>query len=117
MAGGMTSGRSGRSLGERAANSGVRPPVSGAPSREVAPAGDRRPDRVPGGQAAAGDGGEGRHCWVRDPPDAPGIWPGLLIEWRQRDGSWQGRVAYTVTGPHGPALVEAWLPAARLEPR
>jgi hypothetical protein len=26
-------------------------------------------------------------------------------------------VAYTVTGPHGPVLVEAWLPAARLEPR
>jgi hypothetical protein len=45
------------------------------------------------------------------------MWPGLLIEWRQRAGTWQGRVAYTVTGPHGPALVEAWLPAARLEPR
>jgi hypothetical protein len=54
---------------------------------------------------------------VRDPPDTPGIWPGLLLEWRQRDGYWQGRVAYTVTGPHGPVLVEAWLPAARLEPR
>jgi hypothetical protein len=64
-----------------------------------------------------GDGGEGRHCWVRNPPDAPGIWPGLLVEWRQRGGSWQGRVAYTVSSPHGPALVEAWLPAARLEPR
>lgn len=67
--------------------------------------------------SAAGIGGEGRHCWVRDPPDAPGTWPGLLVEWRQRDGAWQGRVAYTVTGPHGPALVETWLPAARLEPR
>jgi hypothetical protein len=54
---------------------------------------------------------------VRDPPDAAGTWPGLLVEWRQRGGAWQGRVAYTVTGPHGPALVEAWLPAARLEPR
>jgi hypothetical protein len=54
---------------------------------------------------------------VRDPPDSPGVWPGLLVEWRQRDGAWQGRVAYTVAGPHGPALVEAWLPAARLEPR
>lgn len=100
----MTPGRGGRSLGERAAASGVRveePVASGS------------------GQAcaAAGDGGEGRHCWVRDPPDCPGTWPGLLIEWRQRGGSWQGRVAYTVTGPHGPVLVEAWLPAARLEPR
>ncbi len=97
----MTPGRSGRSLGERAANSGV-PPAE-------------RPESP--SYAAAGDGGEGRHYWVRDPPDAPGIWPGLLIEWRQRGGSWQGRVAYTVTGPHGPALVETWLPAARLERR
>jgi hypothetical protein len=114
----MTSGRSGRSLGERAANSGVRPEISAAPVRDVVPpASDRAPDPDPAGYAAAGDGGEGRHCWVRNPPDAPGIWPGLLVEWRQRAGGWQGRVAYTVTGPHGPALVEAWLPAARLEPR
>ena len=105
MAGGMLPGRSGRSLGERAANSGIAP-------ADPAPAGAE-----PAGYAAAGDGGEGRHCWVRNPPDAPGTWPGLLVEWRQRAGGWQGRVAYTVTGPHGPALVEAWLPAARLEPR
>ena len=97
----MTPGRGGRSLGERAAASGVQVDVD-----VPAPA-----------YAAAGDGGEGRHCWVRDPPEAPGVWPGLLVEWRQRGGSWQGRVAYTVTGPHGPALIESWLPAARLEPR
>ncbi|MGY1804086.1 hypothetical protein ACI78T_12495 [Blastococcus sp. SYSU D00922] len=99
----MTPGRGGRSLGERAAASGVR---TDAPAPAAGPS-----------YAAAGDGGEGRHCWVHDPPDAPGIWPGLLVEWRQRGGGWQGRVAYTVTGPHGPALVETWLPAARLEPR
>ena len=93
----MTPGRGGRSLGERAAASGVRSDVP-----EAADA--RRPTH------AAGDGGEGRHCWVRDPPEATGTWPGLLVEWRQRGGAWQGRVAYTVTGPHGPALVEAWLP-------
>ncbi len=97
----MTPGRGGRSLGERAAASGIQVDVD-----VPAPA-----------YAAAGDGGEGRHCWVRDPPEAPGVWPGLLVEWRQRGGSWQGRVAYTVTGPHGPALVESWLPAGRLEPR
>jgi hypothetical protein len=107
MAGGMLPGRSGRSLGERAASSGVRPPAA-APSPAPAPL---------HGSPAAGDGGEGRHCWVHDPPDSPGIWPGLLVEWRQRPDGWQGRVAYTVTGPHGPALVETWLPAARLEPR
>jgi len=103
MAGGMIPGRSGRTLGERAANSGVAPPTpSSAPASAVQP---------------ASDAGEGRHCWVHDPPDSPGIWPGLLVEWRQRGDGWQGRVAYTVTGPHGPALVETWLPAARLEPR
>ena len=111
----MLPGRSGRSLGERAANSGVLPdgPERGGPVPTAEPVSG--PTR--GGYAAAGTGGEGRHCWVRDPPDAPGTWPGLLVEWRQRDGAWQGRVAYTVTGAHGPALVETWLPAARLEPR
>ena len=112
----MLPGRSGRSLGERAANSGVR--VDDSPRGGPAPTGDESSaGPTSGGYAAAGTGGEGRHCWVRDPPDAPGIWPGLLVEWRQRDGAWQGRVAYTVTSPHGPALVETWLPAARLEPR
>jgi hypothetical protein len=100
----MTPGRGGRSLGERAAASGV--PGATAPSPSPAAS-----------YAAAGDGGEGRHCWVRDPAESPGIWPGLLIEWRQRNGAWQGRVAYTVVGPHGPTLVETWVPAARLEPR
>jgi hypothetical protein len=104
----MVPGRSGRSLGERAANSGVRP---GAPPPPQVPSGD------PGTYPAGGEGGEGRHCWVRNPPEGPGVRPGLLVEWRQRDGAWQGRVAYTVAGPHGPALVEAWLPAAGLEPR
>jgi hypothetical protein len=113
----MTPGRSGRSLGERAANSGVRPEVSAPPGGSPSAGSDRFPGPDPSGYAVAGDGGEGRHCWVRNPPDAPGIWPGLLVEWRQRGGGWQGRVAYTVTGPHGPALVETWLPAARLEPR
>jgi len=111
----MTPGRGGRSLGERAANSGVRAEIPG-PAAPAYPRADPAPDQS-GGYAAAGDGGEGRHCWVRDPPDAPGIWPGLLVEWRQRGGGWQGRVAYTVTGSHGPSLIEAWLPAARLEPR
>jgi len=94
----MYRGRSGRSLGERAADSGVRPELPPQP-------------------AAPQEGAEGRHCWVHDPPDAPGTWPGLLVEWRRRDGGWQGRVAYTIAGPHGSALVEAWLPAGRLEPR
>ncbi|RBY89104.1 hypothetical protein DQ244_15200 [Blastococcus sp. TBT05-19] len=93
----MNRGRSGRSLGDRAASSGI--PV------------DRAPDPAP----AADD--EGRHCWVRDPPETPGTWPGLLVEWRRGDDGWQGRVVYTVPRARGPVLVEAWLPAARLEPR
>jgi hypothetical protein len=114
MAGGMLPGRSGRSLGERAANSGIR---TGLPSGSDRPlTGDvGQPEAVDA--TAAGSGGEGRHCWVRDPPEATGTWPGLLVEWRHRSGAWQGRVAYTVAGPHGPVLVETWLPAARLEPR
>jgi hypothetical protein len=100
MAGGMVPGRGGRSLSERAAASGIAPPTEVAPT-EVAP------------PPAA----EGRHCWVHDPPEAAGIWPGLLVEWRAHPDGWQGRVAYTVRGRHGPALVEAWLPAARLQPR
>jgi hypothetical protein len=39
----------------------------------------------------------------------------LLVEWRQREDGWQGRVAYAVTGEHGPVLVEAWLPAEQLK--
>ncbi|WP_346623358.1 hypothetical protein [Blastococcus montanus] len=87
------------------------------PGRAAAPGAGASVDRARGEHPAAGAGGEGRHCWVHDPPDSPGTWPGLLVEWRQRAGAWQGRVAYTVAGPHGPALVEAWLPAAGLEPR
>jgi hypothetical protein len=52
---------------------------------------------------------------VRDPPDTPGSRPGLLVEWRQRADGWHGRVAYILPGEHGPVLMEAWLPADRLE--
>ncbi len=97
----MHRGSSRPSLGERAADSGVRPP---GPAPEPAP-----PPRS--------DPGTGRHCWVHAPPGATGRVPGLLVEWRQRPGGWQGRVAYAVPGPHGPVLVEAWFPAAALEQR
>jgi hypothetical protein len=57
---------------------------------------------------------EVKHCWVggRD-----GRHPGLLAEWRQRDGTWEGRVvhpAYDET--NGWILVEEWLPAGLLDP-
>lgn len=106
VAGGMHPGRSGRSLGERAARSGVgRGEPPGAPP---GPSADpvARPARE-----------RGRHCWVHDPPGAPGVWPGLLVEWRRGDDGWRGRVAYAVAGPQGTVLVEAWVPATLLEQR
>jgi hypothetical protein len=108
----MQRGGSRQSLAERAAHSGAGTPDPAVHDGPAATAGP-----VPARGTAAGRGGEGRHCWVHDPPDAPGTWPGLLVEWRQRHGAWQGRVTYAVTGPDGPALIENWLPAARLEPR
>jgi hypothetical protein len=96
----MNRGQHGVSLADRAARSGVPAPP---------PPPDPPPVRRPAGE------GHGRHCWVHDPPDAPGTWPGLLVEWRQREDGWHGRVAYTVVGAHGPVLVEAWLPAEQLK--
>ena len=93
VAGGMRGGWNGPTLADRAASSGVAQPPASEPA------------------------GSGRHCWVRDPPDAPGTWAGLLVEWRAHPDGWQGRVSYTVRGRHGPTLVEAWLPASGLEPR
>jgi hypothetical protein len=96
----MNRGQHGVSLADRAARSGVPAPP---------PPPDPPPVRRPAGE------GHGRHCWVHDPPDAPGTWPGLLVEWRHREDGWHGRVAYTVVGAHGPVLVEAWLPAEQLK--
>jgi hypothetical protein len=96
----MHRGSSRPSLGERAADSGVAPP----PAPDVPRPGPR-------------EAGAGRHCWVHAPPGAEGTVPGLLVEWRQHSGGWQGRVAYAVPGPHGAVLVEAWLPAGSLQQR
>ena len=101
MAGGMHRGRHGASLADRAMRSGVVQPSPPA-------------DQSGGSRRGAG-AGHGQHCWVRDPPNTPGIWPGLLIEWRQQEDGWHGRVAYTIEGPNGPVLVEAWLPADHLK--
>ena len=104
----MNRGRHGPSLADRAARSGIpAEPTAGPPAGPPVQA-------PPGPRRIAGDG-HGKHCWVHDPPDAPGTWPGLLVEWRQRETGWHGRVAYTVVGDHGPVLVEAWLPADQLE--
>jgi hypothetical protein len=57
----------------------------------------------------------GRHCWVVDPPEATGKWPGVLIEWQKGlDGRWRGRTAYVVTASGRRVLIEDWVDAANL---
>ena len=74
---------------------------------------------APGREPAAARGAPSpcpRHCWVVDPPEAPGRWPGLLAEWRRApDGLWEGRVVYAVAARDRCVLVEAWLGMHRLE--
>lgn len=59
-----------------------------------------------------------RHCWVQDPPEAPGRWPGLLLCWsREASGQWRGQVAYAFLRGSDVVLVEAWLDASLLRAR
>ena len=119
----MHGGRSRPSLSERAARSGVPAaeedwdaPIAQAAAAPPSPPPDVRELPAPPPVTRRADG-RGRHCWVHDPPGAPGVWPGLLVEWRQTDEGWHGRVAFTVAGQGGSVLMEAWLPAAALEQR
>ena len=57
-----------------------------------------------------------RHCWVQGLPQAPGRWPGLLVEWRRAGSAWEGRVVYVVHEAAQPVVVESWLAAAHLDP-
>ena len=54
-----------------------------------------------------------KHVWVTD---RHGRLPGLLLEWRNIDGVWDGRVVHAVQEDDGWALVEEWLPAGLLDP-
>jgi len=40
-----------------------------------------------------------KHCWVINPPEAVGTWPGLVLGWRRsgEDDRWTGRAVYAVT--------------------
>lgn len=67
-----------------------------------------------GGRAsgpATGSGSGARHCWVSDEGL---LHPGLLLEWRQQDGRWEGLVAFVRTDEQGFALVQAWLDSQQL---
>jgi hypothetical protein len=63
-----------------------------------------------------------RHCWVSGAVDAEGVKrPGLLHEWRQVAGRWEGRVTYAarlrpLEANGGWLVVEEWLPAELLTP-
>jgi hypothetical protein len=63
-----------------------------------------------------GDGCPARHCWVSDAAERTGVKrPGLLLEWRQGRGGWEGRVVYAVRlRADGWASVEEWVPASLL---
>ena len=86
-------------------------------SDRPAPEANDRPDlRDPLGDCPA------RHCWVGGAVDAQGVKrPGLLLEWRQVAGRWEGRVAYVarlrpLEANGGWLMVEEWLPAELLTP-
>jgi hypothetical protein len=84
-----------------------------------------RGDRPPESQYAADRVGAdcpARHCWVSGAVDAEGVKrPGLLMEWRQVSGRWEGRVTYAarlrpLEANGGWLVVEEWLPAELLAP-
>lgn len=57
-----------------------------------------------------------RHCWVVDPPDCPGRWAGVLLEWRTDQDGRSGRVVYVVIDDGQAVKVSAWVPAEHLRP-
>lgn len=60
----------------------------------------------------------GRHCWVDEPLDRPGRFPGLLLQWRHDDNGWAGLVAYLLPDvDEQTLLVQRWLPAGHLSAR
>ena len=54
-----------------------------------------------------------RHCWVTD---SNGRLPGLLLEWRQVNGEWRGRVMHPVLEDGAWVIVDEWLSAGLLSP-
>ncbi len=85
---------------------------------------DRRPPGPPGGPAegaprpAAADRSRlpPRHCWVLNPPSAPGRWPGLVVEWRSVGGHWEGRVVVVLGRGRDAAVLDVWMREEQLTP-
>lgn len=57
-----------------------------------------------------------RHCWVLNPPSAPGRWPGLVVEWRSANGHWEGRVVVVIGRGRGAAVLDVWMREEQLTP-
>jgi len=89
---------------------------SGVPMAERVRTGRPSPQEPVGADCPA------RHCWVAGAVDAEGVKrPGLLLEWRQVRGRWEGRVTYAARlrpfeANGGWVVVEEWLPAELLTP-
>ena len=73
----------------------------------------------PSGQARApGDRSRlpPRHCWVLNPPSAPGRWPGLVVGWRSVGGHWEGRVVVVLGRGRYAAVLDVWMREEQLTP-
>jgi hypothetical protein len=57
-----------------------------------------------------------RHCWVLNPPSAPGRWPGLVVEWRSVAGHWEGRVVVVLGRGRDAAVLDVWMREEQLTP-
>ena len=57
-----------------------------------------------------------RHCWVLNPPSAPGRWPGLVVEWRSNGGHWEGRVVVVLGRGRDAAVLDVWMREEQLTP-
>jgi hypothetical protein len=70
------------------------------------------------GDAEPQNAATSHHCWVADPPDQPGRYAGLLLQWRREHDQWLGLVVFVIPEPRGDRvrLVQRWLPADRLAP-
>ena len=105
----MTPGRGRLTLAERAASA-----TAGHSSPSVGPT---APPAVnpPAVTSALERAAVVRHCWV-SLPGSPTRCAGLLVSWARRGGGSAGRVVYAVAELDQVVLVEAWVPAAHLDP-
>ena len=73
---------------------------------------------TPPERSAEQDACPARHCWVAGALDAEGVKrPGILVEWRQAERGWEGRVLYCARLRRDTwVVVEEWLPADLLTP-